>query len=87
MQFISMQVAIHSIFGEKDDTMLSNAQWSSGNTFVSEAKGLRFKSRTVQIGLNVANGSPPLRQFYQRSCIVRAQWRADGPENSLHTAA
>ena len=37
MQFISMQVAIHSIFGEKDDTMLSNAQWSSGNTFVSEA--------------------------------------------------
>ena len=33
------------------------ASWSSGNAFVSEAGGLRFKSQTGQIGQSVANGS------------------------------
>ena len=39
------------------------AGWSSGNVFVSEAGGMRFKSRAGQIvlaGYSVANGSPPL---------------------------
>ena len=50
-----------------------NASWSSGNAFVSGAGGLRFKSRTVQIGHSVANGSPPLRHFFEWSCVARAQ--------------
>ena len=32
-----------------------------------EAGGLRFKSRAGQIGRCVANGSPPLRHFFERS--------------------
>ena len=51
----------------------------SGNAFVSEAGGLRFKSRTSQIGNSVANGSPPLQRFFETSCVARAQCRADGP--------
>ena len=47
--------------------------WSSGNAFVSEAGGLRFKSRAGQIEHSVANGSPPLRHFFERSCVARAQ--------------
>ena len=53
--------------------------WSSGNAFVSGAEGLRFKSQAGQIGLSVANGLPPLRQFFKWSCVARAQWRRDGP--------
>ena len=49
------------------------ASWSSGNAFVSGAGGLRFKSRAGQIGHSVANGSPPLRDFFERSCVARAQ--------------
>ena len=49
------------------------ASWSSGNAFVSGAGGLRFKSRANQIGHSVANGSPPLRHFFERSCVARAQ--------------
>ena len=49
------------------------ASWSSGNAFVSGAGGLRFKSRAGQIGHSVANGSPPLRHFFERSCVARAQ--------------
>ena len=55
------------------------ASWSSGNAFVSGAGGLRFKSRAGQIGRSVANGSPSLRHFFERSCVARAQWRGDGP--------
>ena len=55
------------------------ASWLSGNAFVSGARGLRFKSRAGQIGHSVANGSPPLRHFFERSCVARAQWRGDGP--------
>ena len=49
------------------------ATWSSGNAFVSGAGGLRFKSRAGQIGHSVANGSPPLQHFFERSCVARAQ--------------
>ena len=47
--------------------------WSSGNAFVSGAGGLRFKSRAGQMGHSVANGSPPLRHFFERSCVAWAQ--------------
>ena len=49
------------------------ASLSSGNTFVSGAGGLRFKSRAGQIGHSVANGSPPLRHIFESSCVARAQ--------------
>ena len=49
------------------------ASWSSGNAFVCGAEGLSFKSRAGQIGHSVANGSPPLRHFFERSCVARAQ--------------
>ena len=49
------------------------ASWSSGKAFVSGAGGLRFKSRVGQIGHSVANGSPPLRHFFEGSCVARAQ--------------
>ena len=29
----------------------------------------------------------PLRYFFERSCVVRAQWRGDGSANSLHASA
>ena len=53
---------------------------SSGNTFVSGARGVRFKSQAGQIGQSVASGSAPLRHFFGRSCAVR--WRS-----SLHSSA
>ena len=53
--------------------------WSSGNAFVFEAGGLRFKTRVGKTELSVANGSPPLRNFFERSCVARAQWHGDGP--------
>ena len=46
---------------------------NSGNAFVSGAGGLRFKSRVGQVGHSVAYGSPPLRRFFERSCVARAQ--------------
>ena len=65
----------------------SNANWSSDNAFVSGTGGLRFESRTGQIGHSVANGSPPLLRFFEKSCVARAQWREMGPANSLHVSA
>ena len=53
--------------------VMTKASRSSGNAFVSEAGGLRSKSRASQIGHSVASGSPPLRCFFERSCVVRAQ--------------
>ena len=47
--------------------------WSSGNAFVSGAGDLGFKPRAGQIGHSVANGSTPLRHFFEMSCVVRAQ--------------
>ena len=55
------------------------ASWSSGNTFVSGAGGPSFKSPADQIEHSVANGSPPLRHFFEGNCVARAQWRGDGP--------
>ena len=52
---------------------LEPASWWSGNAFVSEAGGLRFKSRTGQIERDVANCSPTLRHFFERSCVAQAQ--------------
>ena len=49
------------------------ADWSSGNAFVFGAGGLKFKSRAGQIGHSVANGAPPLRHFFEKSCVARAQ--------------
>ena len=46
---------------------------SSGNAFVSEAGGLRFKPWAGEIAHSVAYGSPPLRHFFERSCVARAQ--------------
>ena len=53
--------------------IFSHKTLSSGNSFVSGAGGLRFKSRAGQIGPRVANGSPPLRHFFEKSCVARAQ--------------
>ena len=46
------------------------ASWSRGTAFVSETEDLRFKSRGGQIGHSVANGSPLLLHFFERSCIA-----------------
>ena len=45
----------------------------SNQVFVSRAGDRRFKSRAGQIGHSVANGSPPLRHFFERSYVARAQ--------------
>ena len=55
------------------------ASWSSGNVFVSGAGDLRFNYRVGQIRHNVANCSPPLRHFFEKSCVAWVQWRRDGP--------
>ena len=52
---------------------------SSGNTIVSRAGGLRFKSRADKIRHSVANDSPPLRYFFETSCVTRGQCCGDGP--------
>ena len=44
--------------------------WSSGNAFVSGAGGRRFKPCAGQIELNVANGLPQLRHFFEKSSVV-----------------
>ena len=49
--------------------------------FVSGVGGMRFKSRAGQIGFSVANGSPPLKQFFEKSSL--AGKRID----SLHASA
>ena len=48
-----------------------SASWS--NAFISEVGGLRFKSRAGQIEHSVANDSPQLRRFFEKSCGARAQ--------------
>ena len=50
---------------------------TSSNAFVSVAEGLRFKSRTSQIGQSIANGSPPLLYFFKRDGVVWAQCHGD----------
>ena len=45
------------------------------------AEGYEFDSRADQFGYSVANGSPPLRYFFQ------ALSRGDGSRHSLHASA
>ena len=47
--------------------------WSNANAVLSGVGGQKFKSRTGQIEHMVANGSPPLRYFFERSRVARAQ--------------
>ena len=47
--------------------------WFSGNALVAAEEGLRLKSLGGQIGHSVANGSPPLQRFFERSNVARAQ--------------
>ena len=42
--------------------------WLNNNAFVSKAVGFRYKSRTGQIKY-IANSAPPLRHFFEKSCI------------------
>ena len=53
--------------------IVAPASWLSGNAFVYGRGGLRFKFRAGQIEHSVTNGSPPLRHFFGRSYVVRAQ--------------
>ena len=47
--------------------------WLNGNTFVTGAGDMRFKSQGCQIVHNDANGSPLLQHFFQKSCVAWAQ--------------
>ena len=49
------------------------AIYSSGNAFVSGAGGLRFKTQAGQIEHSVANDSPSLQHFFEKSCVAREQ--------------
>ena len=49
------------------------AGWWSGNAFVSGARDLRFNSWACRIKGIVANSSPPLQRFFERSCVAQAQ--------------
>ena len=71
--FAYVKIRMHVINFDYMNFDLRPASWSSGNVFVSEAGGLRFKSRAGQIGRSVVHGSPPLRHFFERSCFARAQ--------------
>ena len=46
---------------------LSDRSWSSGNAFVTGEGGLKFNSLTGPIGHSAANGSLPLRHFFERT--------------------
>ena len=59
----------------------SPASWSSGNAFVSGAKGVTFKSRVGQIEHRVVEGSPLLRHLPGRNDAEM------GSTNSVHASA
>ena len=61
------------------------AGWSSDNAFVSEAGGLRFKSRAGQIGHSAAYGSPP-RDISFKTKLPGCNDAETGPANSLHVS-
>ena len=62
------------------------ASWSSGNVFVSGARSLMFKSWAGQIRhKRVANGSPPQRHFFSRTCVARHNDAKMGPANSYYS--
>ena len=79
--FTVRKLKISTILWLDDKTIVSNclyqqleqASWASGNAFVSGAEDLGLKSRAGRIGHSVANGSPLLRHFFERSCVARAQ--------------
>ena len=71
--FLSARVFKILHFVESLMIILKPASWSSGNAFVSGAGGQRFESRAGQIRHSVANGSPPLQHFFERSCVAWAQ--------------
>ena len=54
-----------------------------GNMLGSGAGGERFKSWASQIERRVANGSPPLRLFFERSCVAQAKCRSEVPRKLL----
>ena len=56
---------------------------SRSNALICGAGGPKFKSRAGQIESSEANGLPPLRHFFERSCVAWAQ----GPTNSSHASA
>ena len=63
---------------------MRQASRSIGNAFVSGAGGLRFKPRAGRIGGSVANRSPPLQNFFEKSCVAAgAIMRRLHPLNSL----
>ena len=67
--------------------LMAPASWTSGNALVSAAGGLRFKSRTGQIGHSVTNGSPPLRHSLKGAVLPGRNDAEMGPANSLHASA
>ena len=48
---------------------------------------LEIKSRAVQIGHRVANGSLLLQHFFKRSCIAWVQWHDDMLCKFVHASA
>ena len=68
--------------------LLGTGQLVECNGFVSGAGSLRFESWAGQIGHSVANRSPPLRHYFERSYVARWRNHAEiGPANSLHAWA
>ena len=63
--------------GNQMKSISGPASWLSCNAFISGAGGPSFKSRVGLIEQSVANGSPPLRHFFERSSITHR--RTDGP--------
>ena len=62
--------------------------WSSGNSFASKERGLRFKSQTGQIGHSVAKDLPPQQSFFKKSYVARRLNDAErGPANLSHASA
>ena len=52
---------------------------------LDQLAGLKFESRSGQIGHRAANGSPPLRHIFERSGVAcRLNEAKMGPANSLH---
>ena len=60
------------------------SSWSSSNTFAYGAGGLRFKFRASLIEHSVANGSPLLQHFFEKSCVSGAKWCWDGPPHTRY---
>ena len=68
--FFEISVILSVVYRVMLNCMIRNClvpvSWSRGKAFVSESGRLKFKYRPRQI----ANGSPPLRHFFERSCVA-----------------